>query len=85
MATQQVPAMFESLTIPYSGAPPQTLGMCFDKALVRSVAVSLGVPVPLEYVVEPDDDASDVQSAIALYGFFFSLLVRAFVIVRVGC
>jgi D-alanine-D-alanine ligase len=33
-----VPALLEMLGIPYSGAGPTCLGVCYDKALVRAVA-----------------------------------------------
>lgn len=43
-----VPAYLEILGIPYSGAPPAAIAACYDKALVRAVAASLGIPVPGE-------------------------------------
>jgi len=42
------PALLELLGIAYSGAGPTCLGLCYDKALVRGLAQSLGVPVPFE-------------------------------------
>ena len=57
-----VPAMLETLGIPYTGAGPACLGMCYDKALVRSVAVALDVPVPLETYVKADDQSSTIPS-----------------------
>lgn len=43
-----VPALLEMLGIPYSGAGPVALGLCYDKSLVRAVAAAHGVPVPDE-------------------------------------
>lgn len=43
-----VPALLETLGIPYSGAPPAAMVLCYDKAIVRLVADSLGVPTPHE-------------------------------------
>lgn len=43
-----IPALLEMLGIPYSGAGPTCLGMCYDKSLVRSVARTHGIPVPAE-------------------------------------
>ena len=43
-----VPALLEMLDIPYSGAAPEALAVCRDKALVRAVAAEMGVPVPAE-------------------------------------
>ena len=57
-----VPAMLEMLDIPYSGAGPACLGLCYDKALVRAVATSLDVPVPAETYFSSDDQAATVPS-----------------------
>jgi D-alanine-D-alanine ligase len=57
-----VPALLEMLDIPYSGAGPACLGLCYDKALVRAVAASLDVPVPLETYFSSDDLAATVPS-----------------------
>ncbi len=43
-----VPALLEMLQIPYSGAGPAGMALCYDKALVRSVASELGIPVPAQ-------------------------------------
>ena len=43
-----IPALLEMLGIPYSGAGPVALGLCYDKSLVRAVAAAHGVPVPAE-------------------------------------
>ncbi len=57
-----VPAVLEMLNIPYSGAGPTTLGLCYNKSLVRSIAESIDVPVPLETFVEPDDHSATLPS-----------------------
>jgi D-alanine-D-alanine ligase len=46
-----IPAYLEMLGIPYTGAPPSAIVMCFDKAIVRLVAQSHGVPVPREFFI----------------------------------
>jgi len=46
-----IPAYLELLGIPYTGAPPAAMVMCYDKAIVRLVAQSHGVPVPREHFV----------------------------------
>jgi D-alanine-D-alanine ligase len=54
-----VPALLEMLEIPFSGAGPACLALCYDKALVRGIASTLGVPVPAEvYIGEPDEDCT---------------------------
>ena len=43
-----LPAFLELNDIPYTGATPQAMVLCFDKQIVRLVAESLGVEVPRE-------------------------------------
>lgn len=47
-----VPATLELMGIPYTGASPFCMCVCSDKALVRQLAASLGVPVPDEILVD---------------------------------
>lgn len=47
-----VPALLELLDIPYTGATPAAMALCADKALVRLLAASHGIPVPNETVVD---------------------------------
>lgn len=55
-----VASYLEMLSIPYSGSGPVALGLCYDKALVRALAQSLGIPVPRETFLRPDDTPSDL-------------------------
>ena len=57
-----VPAMLEVLDIPYTGGAPGCLGACYDKGLVRAVAVSIDVPVPLETYVRAGDQGATLPS-----------------------
>jgi len=57
-----VPAMLDILGVPYSGAAPAALGICYDKALVRAVAQSIDVPVPAESFFDPADQAATLPS-----------------------
>lgn len=43
-----LPAWLELKNIPYSGATPQAMVLCFDKQIVRLVGEALGVEVPRE-------------------------------------
>jgi D-alanine-D-alanine ligase len=52
-----VPAMLEMLDIPYTGSGPACLALCYDKSLVRAIAMSLDVPVPEETMFAPGDQA----------------------------
>jgi D-alanine-D-alanine ligase len=56
LATQElhVPALLEMLGVPYSGATPACMAICYDKQIVRLVAAALDVPVPQELCLEPD-------------------------------
>jgi D-alanine--D-alanine ligase len=57
-----VPALLDVLGIPYTGAGASALAACYDKGLVRAVAQSLDVPVPLETYVRPGDQGATLPS-----------------------
>ena len=57
-----VPALLELHNVPYTGAGPACLGLCYNKALVRAVAQTLDIPVPLESYFSPDDQAATLPS-----------------------
>lgn len=57
-----VPAYLEMLGLPYSGAGPAALAMCYDKSLVRAVAETLDIPVPLESFVRVEDTGATLPS-----------------------
>ena len=59
-----VPALLEMLDIPYSGAGPACLGLCYNKSLVRGVAQSIDVPVPAETYFNSDDLAATIPSVV---------------------
>lgn len=48
-----IPAMLDLLGVPYTGSPAATLGICFDKHLVRALAKESDVPVPEEVRLAP--------------------------------
>lgn len=56
-----VPAILEILKIPYTGANPQCLAYCYDKSLVRGVAMEMGIPVPHGYFIKPEDQIYDAN------------------------
>lgn len=58
-----LPAVLEMLRIPYTGAGPTCLGLCYNKSLVRAIAAGLDVPVPLETYYDPDDQSATLPSA----------------------
>ncbi|MDD9877598.1 MAG: methyltransferase domain-containing protein [Magnetovibrio sp.] len=57
-----VPALLEILGIPYTGAGPAALGICYNKAYVGAVASASDIPVPLETYFDPDDQAATMPS-----------------------
>jgi len=57
-----VPALLEMLEIPYSGAAPACLGLCYNKSLVRAIAQSVDVATPLETYFDPDDQSATLPS-----------------------
>ena len=57
-----VPALLDVLCVPYSGAGPGALGLCYNKALVRAIAASCDIPVPLETYCDADDQAATIPS-----------------------
>ena len=57
-----VPALLELAGIPYTGAGPACLALCYDKALVRALAAELDIPVPLETYVQPGDQSATLPS-----------------------
>lgn len=57
-----VPAYLEMLGIPFTGAGPSCLGLCYNKALVRSIAAGLDIPTPLETYFDPDDQSATLPS-----------------------
>jgi D-alanine-D-alanine ligase len=57
-----LPSYLEMLGIPYSGAGPASLGLCYDKSLVHAIAQALDIPVPLETYIHSDDMAATIPS-----------------------
>lgn len=49
-----LPAWLELHDIPYTGATPQAMVLCFDKQIVRLVAEAMGVETPREVWLGPD-------------------------------
>lgn len=56
-----LPALLETLGIPYSGAGPQCLAYCYDKSLVRGIAKEMEIPVPDAFFINPEDTTFDLS------------------------
>ncbi len=50
-----IPALLEMLGVPYSGAPPACLALCYDKGFIHSLANTHGIPVPAEVYLQASD------------------------------
>lgn len=57
-----VPAILELYDVPYTGAGPACLGLCYNKSIVRSIAAALDIPVPLETYFNPSDQSATIPS-----------------------
>jgi D-alanine-D-alanine ligase len=62
-----IPALLEMSGIPYSGAGPECLALCRNKAWVRAIAADLQIPVPRETYWPGDADRG---------GLVFPVLVK---------
>ena len=58
-----VPAMLEILGIPYTGAGPACLALCYHKEKTNAIAATMDVPVPLETCYLPDEHAANIPAA----------------------
>jgi D-alanine-D-alanine ligase len=50
-----IPSLLEMLNISYSGGDPQCLAYCYDKSLVRGIAIEMDIPVPAAFSVAPEE------------------------------
>ena len=57
-----VPALLELLDVPYTGAGPQCLGLCYDKAMVSAIARSFDIAVPEETFFDAADRGATLPS-----------------------
>ena len=57
-----IPALLEMLDVPYSGAGPACLGLCYNKGLVNAIAQTLDIPTPLESYIGPDDSLATLPA-----------------------
>lgn len=48
-----VPALMDTLDIPYTGAGPQCLAHCYDKSMIRGVAREMNVPIANGFFIPP--------------------------------
>ncbi len=58
-----VPALLETLGIPYTGGGPQCLAFCYDKSLTRGIAKEMQVPVPEGFFIKAEDSTFELSFA----------------------
>jgi len=64
-----IPSMLEVLDCPYTGSGPQCLAFCYDKSLVRGIAMEMQIPVPDAFFIKPQDDTFELS-------FSFPVIVK---------
>ena len=69
-----VPAIAESLDIPYTGSDAVALGLSLDKYLTKTIASKLGVRTPRCALIRPGEEISKLEEPIA--GLTFPLIVK---------
>lgn len=57
-----VPALLEMFGVPYTGAGPACLGLCYNKAFVRAIADTIDVPIPAETYSNRADQAATLPA-----------------------
>lgn len=57
-----IPAVLELLGVPYSGAGPACLALCYDKSKVRAIASDMDIPVPMEAYLDPHNQSAHIPS-----------------------
>lgn len=57
-----IPALLELLNIPYSGAGPECLSLCYNKSFVRAIAQDMEIDVPHEIWIDPSNQSVAIPS-----------------------
>ena len=55
-------ALMEMLEIPFSGAGPECLSICYNKSTVCSIAQSMGIATPSEIWIDPSSHSGAIPS-----------------------
>ena len=55
-----IPSLLEVLDFSYTGSGPQCLAFCYDKSLVRGIAMEMQIPVPDAFFIKPQDDTFEL-------------------------
>lgn len=65
-----VPAILESLGIPYTGSDPLTLAVCLDKAVTKAIISASGIPTPWCRKVNNVNELRDLEAGSLKYPLF---------------
>ena len=57
-----VPAYLEMLGLPYTGGGPACLALCYDKEVVRAIAIGLDISVPVETCIVSGDSSGTIPT-----------------------
>lgn len=57
-----IPALLETLNISYTGSNPQCLAYCYDKSLIRGIAMEMGIPVANAFFINPEDNVFELNT-----------------------
>ena len=66
----QVPALLDAMQIPYTGADAFTLTVCIDKAIIKRLWRSAGLPTPDFWLVAHRDSLSSLTDALDGFPLF---------------
>ncbi|HXL03323.1 MAG TPA: ATP-grasp domain-containing protein [Bacillota bacterium] len=65
-----VPAILESLGIPYTGSDPLTLAVCLDKAVTKAIVSASGIPTPWCLKVDSVNELNNYETDSLNYPLF---------------
>ncbi len=65
-----VPAVLDSLGIPYTGSDPLTLAVCLDKAVTKAIVSASGIPTPWCAKVNSMDELENLGTDSLTYPLF---------------
>jgi D-alanine-D-alanine ligase len=57
-----LPAFMEMLNIPYTGAGPGCLAICYNKSIVRAIAQDMDIDIPSEIWIDPANQSAAIPS-----------------------
>ena len=62
-----VPAILEFLNLPYTGAGPKCLAHCYDKSLVKGIAMDMKILVAEGFIIKPGEKLPEISMQFPLF------------------